>query len=187
MTASPRLSRSRPAPLDPGSGTNLRLTDRQRQQLRQWSLELAEAPRWSGDLPVALLEPSWLRLERVRVERLAGLLPPDGSEAAPELVRYRQLCQVGLDDWSAQLQCWQEFGSDAFQQAQRRLWQRQEQGNQGWTLSCYLALLERYRRSLGPGRERQLPLLVLAPPGREAQHQLIWWPANREPIGHTCP
>ena len=191
MTASPRLSRSRrsrsrPVPRDPDSALSLRLTQRQLEQLALWGTQLAQAQQWRGDLPVALLEPSWLRLRRVPVERLAGQLPPDGSEAAPELVRYRQLRQAGLDDWSAQLQCWQEFGSADFQQAQRHFWQRQEQGNHGWTLGHYLALLQAYRRSLLPGRERQLPLLVLAHRGSDEQHRLFWLPTSREPIGHTC-
>lgn len=165
---------------------SLRLTPRQREQLTQWLCQLEQAQHWSGDLPVALLEPCWLRLRRVPVERLAAHLPPDGSDAAPELVRYRQLRQGGLDDWSAQLQCWQEFGSEAFQQAQRLFWRRQEQGNHGWTLGHYLALLEDYRRSLRPGSQRQLPLLVLAHPESDEPHQLIWLPAGSGPIGHTC-
>ena len=186
MTASPRLSRSRPAAPEPGKARSLRLTQRQQQLLQIWCSQLEQAPQWSGDLPVALLEPCWLRLRRVSVERLAAQLPPDGSEAAPELVRYRQLRQSGLEDWGAQLQCWQEFGSAAFQQAQRRFWQRQEQGNHGWTLGHYLQLLEDYRRSVQAGSPRRLPLLVLAHPGSNERHQLFWLAGNRGPIGHTC-
>lgn len=187
MTAPVSASRRRirPRPLA-GEPAGLRLTDRQQQQLSLWSAELNAAASWHGELPVALLESCWLRLRRVPVQQLAAALPPDGSESAPELVRYRELCQSGLDSWSAQLQCWQDFGSGAFQQAQQRFWQHQERGNHGWTLSRYLGLVERYRRSLGPGGRRELPLLRLARQGSEDAHQLFWLPAGRGPIGHTC-
>lgn len=164
----------------------LRFTRRQQTQLDLWCSQLEQAPQWCGNLPVALLEPCWLRLRRVPVERLAVQLPPDGSEAAPELVRYRELRRAGLDDWSAQLQCWQDFGSAAFQQAQCRFWECQEQGNHGWTLGHYLSLVEDYRSSLQPGGLRRLPLLVLAHPGSDEQHQLFWLSGRRGPIGHTC-
>lgn len=136
------------------------------------------APGWDGELPVAVLEPCWLRLQRVAVERLAALLPPDGSEAAPELVRYRQLRQSGLDDWSAQQRCWHDFGSEAFQQAQQRFWRCQEQGNHGWTLGRYLSLIRDYRSSLEPGGTRRLPLLLLASPDTDEDHALFWLPAG---------
>lgn len=186
MAPSSPLSRTRPAAPEPEASLSQRLTPRQQALLGAWLAELVEAPRWDGQLPVALLEPCWLRLRRVAVERLAGLLPPDGSEAAPELVRFRQLREAGLDDWNAQQQCWQEFGCAAFQQAQRRFWERQEQGNHGWTLGRYLTLLEDYRRSLEPGGIRRLPLLVLAREGSNEAHGLVWLPARRGPIGHTC-
>jgi hypothetical protein len=174
VSPGPRWSRSRPT----ASGTDLalRLSRCQRLELRQWQGEVASAGGWSGDLPVALLEPSWLRLRRLPVQRLATELPPDGSEEAPELVRYRQLRAAGLDDWSVQLQCWQEFGSEAFQRAQHLYWERQDRGNHGWTLDRYLALLAEYRRSLAAGGPRRLPLLVLAPPDGPEDHQLMWLP-----------
>ncbi len=125
---------------------------------------------------MAVLEPCWLRLRRVAVERLASHLPPDGSEAAPELVRFRELRQTGLDDWSAQQQCWQEFGSTAFQQAQHRFWQCQEQGNHGWTLGRYLEFLHTYRRSFRAGGVRRLPLVLLARQGSDEPHGLFWLP-----------
>jgi hypothetical protein len=182
LTGTPRLSRSRPGP----PGALAALTDGQRAQLAQWQ-RLLEAPcRWSGSLPVAVLERCWLRLRCVPVERLARVLPPDGSEAAPELVRFRELRQGGLDDWSAQLQCWQEFGSAAVQQAQRRLWHSHELGHHGWTLGRYLALLERYRSAMAPGGRRELPLLVLAREGSREEHQLFWLPGQGAPIRHTC-
>ncbi len=170
----------------PGADLEQRLTPRQRRLLVAWSDQLQQAPGWSGDLPVAVLEPCWLRLRRVAVERLAAVLPPDGSEAAPELVRFRALRRAGFDDWSAQQRCWQEFGCSAFQQAQRRLWRSLEQGNHNWTLARYLVLLEDYRRQLAPGRPRRLPLLLLARQGSADQHLLFWLPTPWAPIGHTC-
>lgn len=169
------------------AGLSLRLTARQREQLGLWRQELLRERRWSGALPVALLEPCWLRLRRVPVERLASVLPPDGSEAAPELERYRQLRAAGVDDWSAQLQCWHEFGTSALQQAQRRFWRSEAGGNRGWTLGRYLALLAEYRRSMAPGEVPRLPVLVLAPEAFGEEHQVIWLPARSGPIGHTCP
>ena len=174
LAPSSPLSRTRPTGPEPRSSLSQRLTARHQELLRQWGEELVQAPGWRGDLPVAVLEPCWLRLRRVAVEDLASQLPPDGSEAAPELVRFRQLRQSGLDEWSAQQQCWQEFGSAAFQQAQRRFWQRQDQGNHDWTLARYLELIEIYRRRLSPGGVRRLPLLVLARQGSEEPHALFW-------------
>jgi hypothetical protein len=181
-----RLSRPRRRLPDPAAQIPGQLITRHRDLLSLWEVELLQATGWREDLPVAVLDPSWLRLQRIAVGRLASFLPPDGREAAPELVRFRQLRQSGLDEWSAQLQCWQEFGCDAFQQAQQRFWQSQEQGTGGWTLDCYLNFLSRYRRSLMPGSARRLPLLLLARQGRGEQHQLIWLAPASEPIGHTC-
>ncbi|MEB3184311.1 MAG: hypothetical protein VKM97_00340 [Cyanobacteriota bacterium] len=186
VAPSSHLSRTRPAAPAPEAGLEQRLTQRQRQQLALWSDQLRRAPAWSGDLPVAVLEPSWLRLRRVALERLAAVLPPDGSEAAPELVRFRELRRAGLDDWTAQQQCWQDFGCCAFQQAQRRFWRCQEQGNHNWTLERYLGLLDDYRRQLAPGVVRRLPLLLLARQGTDDQHVLVWLATRRDPIGHTC-
>ena len=179
MAPSSPLSRTRPTDPEPRSSLSQRLTARHQALLHQWGQELLQAPGWRGELPVAVLEPCWLRLRRVAVQDLANQLPPDGSEAAPELVRFRQLRQAGLDDWSAQQQCWQEFGCAAFQQAQRRFWTSQDQGNHGWTLARYLDLIETYRRGLGPDGVRRLPLLVLARQGSAEHHALFWLP----PIG----
>lgn len=162
------------------------LSGRHREQLGLWQMELLRAADWRDDLPVAVLESCWLRLQRVAVGELSRFLPPDSRESAPELVRFRQLRQSGLDEWSAQLQCWQEFGSEAFQQAQQRFWQSQEEATGGWTLDRYLNLLSCYRLSLQPGSVRRLPLLVLARQGCPEPHQLIWLGRESAPIGHTC-
>jgi hypothetical protein len=182
-----RLSRSRRRPPDPATRIPGQLIGRHRELLGLWEGELLEAPDWQANLPVAVLDPCWLRLQRVSVGQLATHLPPDGREAAPELVRFRQLRQAGLDEWSAQLQCWQEFGCDAFQQAQQRFWQSQEDGTGGWTLDRYLNFLSCYRESLRPGSVRRLPLLLLARQRWGEQHQLIWLASGRGSIGHTCP
>ncbi len=163
----------------------------QRQQLNGWIAELRQGPGWSGHLPVALLERCWLRLRAIPVAELALELPPDASAAAPELERYRQLLGAGLPAWSAQMHCWQEFGAASCQQAQRRFWQRQEQGNHGWTLARYVALIEAYRRSVESpdlgGTPRRLPLLVLARPASREAHQLHWLEPLGSPMRHTCP
>lgn len=162
------------------------LTTRQRQQLTAWQAELAAAPGWAGSLPVALLERCWLRLRRVPVAQLAAALPPDVSAEAPELVFYRAALARGLTSWQAQCLCWQEFGSEACQQALRRHWQQAEQSPGAWTLNGYLALVSSYRGQLdGPG-ERRLPLLVLGRAGTRDPHQLLWLSETWLSMRHTC-
>ncbi len=163
---------------------------RQQAQLQGWMAELQRAPLWSGSLPVAVLERCWMRLRAIPVAALARVLPPVASAAAPELERYRQLVEAGLPAWSAQIHCWQEFGAVSCQEAQRRFWQRQEQGNHGWTLARYVHLIETYRRSVErtglEGSARRLPLLVLARPGSREGHQLHWLEPQGRPMRHTC-
>lgn len=129
---------------------------------------------WHGELPVALLERCWLRLEQVAVQDLARRLPPDASAEAPELVRYRNLLAQGLTALEAQERCWHDFGLEACQQAQTRFWYQQDQGNHGWTLQRYLQLIEAYRRRLGQRQTRALPLVVLARVGSDEAHTLHW-------------
>jgi hypothetical protein len=163
------------------------LSPGQRQQLNGWLAELRQARTWHGQLPVALLERCWLRLRAVPVAELAQVLPPDASALAPELERYRQLIEQGLPGWAAQMHCWDEFGAANCQAAQRRFWARQEQGNHGWTLERYAALIETYRRSLElDGGQRRLPLLVLARPENRDPHTLHWLEPLGLPMRHTC-
>ena len=162
------------------------LTPRQQTQLAAWGQELLAAPGWSAALPVATLDRCWLRLRRVGVGQLALQLPPDASAEAPELVRYRAWLEAGESAWSAQLRCWQEFGQQACQQAQRQFWSRQELGNHGWTLAAYLGLLHRYRSQVEAGADRQLPLLVLARAGGQDNHCLHWLCPEGLPMRHTC-
>jgi len=164
------------------------LSPRQRQLLNGWIAELRQARGWQGQLPVALLERCWLQLRAVPVAELAQVLPPDASALAPELQRYRQLIDQGVPGWSAQMHCWDEFGAAHCQAAQQRFWRRQEQGNHGWTLSRYAALIETYRRSLElEASQRRLPLLVLARPGSRDAHRLHWLEPLGQPMRHTCP
>lgn len=150
------------------------LTARQRQDL-QWLLtELNSHDHWHGDLPVALLDRCWLRLEIVAVQDLARRLPPDASAEAPELVTYRRLLTAGVPPLEAQERCWQDYGQRACQEAQARFWSQQDRGNHGWTLQRYLDLLQTYRHRLGRQEQRALPLLVLARAGSLEEHQLVW-------------
>ena len=163
------------------------LTQRQQQRLESLLASLQRERHWHGALPVLLLDRSWLRLQPVEVQQLAQRLPPDATAEAPELVRYRQLQAAGLTALAAQEQCWQEYGREACSQALRRFWQRQEQGNHGWTLSTYLELLAAYRRQLEQAGATPLPLLVLAREGSGEPHHLRWcWPPT-PPMRHTCP
>lgn len=177
MTRRPRASTSIQLPP---------LSLRHRELLGQWVAELGESTVWSGQLPVALLDRCWLKLRAVPVERLAFVLPPDTTAEAPELVRYRELIATGLNPWDAQLQCWQEFGQAACQQAQQRFWSLQEQGNHQWTLQHYLALLQDYRGLWKGSSARQLPLLVLARAGQNEAHQLFWLGPDGPSMRHTC-
>ena len=167
------------------------LTTRQRAELDGWLDQLEASSHWNGQLPVLLLERCWLRLHAVRVEELARQLPPDSSWDAPELVRYRELVAMGHSPLAAEQLCWLEFGTEACRQAQHRLWDAQERGNQGWTLESYLQLLRDYRRRFETGKPRQLPLLVLArrdADGRGAVHQLVWLGRGKGgAMRHTCP
>lgn len=149
------------------------LTPAQRRSLQQWLADLRQMA-WHGDLPVALLERCWLRLELVAVQHLARRLPPDASAEAPELVRYRDLLALGLTPLEAQERCWHDFGLEACQQAQTRFWSQQDQGNHGWTLQRYLELIDAYRSRQGRRQARALPLLVLARVGSDEVHTLHW-------------
>ncbi|MFM7674840.1 MAG: hypothetical protein ACKO5F_04480 [Synechococcus sp.] len=155
---------------------------------RQWE-QLRSATLWQGGLPVLLLDRCWLRLEVVPVDGLLQRLPPDASAEAPELVRYRELCAGGLDPWVAQLQCWEEFGAPACQQALRLHWWQQDRGPAGWTLATYLNLRRRYRQGLLVGDPR-LPLLVLPRRDSGEPHRLLWlqppFAIARRSMRHTC-
>jgi hypothetical protein len=143
---------------------------------------------------VLLLDRCWLRLSAQTLASLPYHLRPDSSAEAPELVRYRELRASGLEPWQAQQLCWEEFGPEACRQAQRHLWQTQEQGNRGWTLERYLALRADYRQRWHHERPRPVPLLVLArehPAMAPAQeHQLLWLCPRADeperPMRHTC-
>ena len=133
--------------------------------------------RWHGALPVLLLDRCWLQLQQVGVEDLARALPPDSTGDAPELVRFREWRQQGVEHLQAQELCWQEFGRQSCSLALRRFWQAQERGHHGWTLSAYLQLLERYRQLLEAEGPTPIPLLVLARPGSPEHLRLHWcWP-----------
>ncbi len=162
------------------------LTQRQWQLLGQWHAEIKAAEGWSGNLPVAMLERCWLRLRRVPMAQLATALPPDSSAEAPELVRYRDWLAQGLTSWQAETLCWQEFGSEACQQALRRHWQQHERDPRDWTLSRYLELVADYREQFSGAGHRQLPLLVLGRSGTRDPHVLLWLHGSWLSMRHTC-
>ncbi|MEA5390398.1 hypothetical protein VB738_03890 [Cyanobium gracile UHCC 0139] len=170
------------------------LLDPHREELRRALRELEASDHWHGGLPVLLLERCWLRLSRVPVEHLARRLPPDCSQEAPELRRYRELLAAGRPAWEAQRICWEDFGADACREALRKFWDAQERGTQGWTLETYLDLLQQYRRRFDTGGPRPVPLLVLARRDGSAQrgrHRLLWLgpdaAAGRTSMRDTCP
>lgn len=161
-------------------------------------LRLRQAPEWSGQLPVLLLNRCWLRLSVVPVERLTLVLPPDLSRAAPELAHYRALIQAGHPAWQAQQLCWLEFGAEACHQALRNYWQAQESGaHGGWTLERYLDVLATYREAFSRDQPRHLPLIVLARPTGQGvnpataeAHGLFWLRPDltivERAMRHTC-
>lgn len=150
------------------------LTPVQRRLLRRWLSDLKTRDHWHGELPVALLDRCWLRLEVVPVQELARRLPPDASAEAPELVRYRDLVAGGLTPLEAQERCWHDYGLEACRQAQTRFWTQQDQGNHGWTLQRYLELIDGYRSRQGTSGKRALPLVVLARASSDEAHTLHW-------------
>lgn len=172
--------------MGPMADPALRFTPSQWQQLRAWEAVLEQCAGWSGELPVVVHERCWLRLRAVPVASLCRHVPPDTSAEAPELVRYRERLSQGEDPWVAQLHCWEEFGQQACQQAQRTYWQRQEAGGGGWTLNHYLALISRYRRQLEQGGPRSLPLLLLPRSASRESHRLLWLRPSRQSMRHTC-
>ena len=153
------------------------LTPRLQRQLDRLLTTQQQQHRWHGALPVLLLYRCWLQLQRVGVEEVARALPPDSSGDAPELVRFRELRQQGVEHLDAQERCWQEFGRTSCSLALRRFWEAQERGHHGWTLSAYLHLLERYRQLLEAEGPTPIPLLVLARGSSQEHHRLQWcWP-----------
>jgi hypothetical protein len=163
-------------------------------RVHQAHAELRRSGAWHGGLPVLLLERCWLRLSRVAVADLASHLPPDCSQEAPELRRYRELLAAGLTAWQAERLCWEDFGPEACRQALRNFWAAQERGTRGWTLETYLDLLREYRRRFERDGARPLPLLVLARPesgSRGEDHRLLWLEpdgaGDRRSMRDTCP
>jgi hypothetical protein len=163
-------------------------------ELRRAHEELRSSDHWHGGLPVLLLERCWLRLSRVSVEDLAQRLPPDCSQEAPELCRYRELVAAGRSPWEAERLCWEDFGAEACREALRKFWTAQERGTQGWTLETYLDLLQQYRQRFALEAPRPVPLLVLARrqgPLRHGRHRLLWLGPDaaeaRPSMRHTCP
>lgn len=157
-----------------GRELGLSLTVRQAALVEQlWRRQQGEE-RWHGQLPVLLLNRCWLQLEVVPVEALAQAVPPDSTAAAPELVRFQNLREAGVEAGLAESLCWQEFGPQACQEALQRYWRARDAGRHGWSLADYLAFLATYRSLFDHSGERPLPLLVLARGRPGEPHRMHW-------------
>jgi hypothetical protein len=172
--------------VDAGIPSVLLPLERHRRRASEQLALVRKAETFHGALPVLLLDRCWLRLDVVAVKDLAGLLPPDASAEAPELVRFRQLRAEGVGALVAEERCWDEFGRQACQGALRRYWRAQDKGHHGWTLERYLAFLAAYRQTFQALQESALPLIVLARPGDGRPHQLLWLGQAPTPMRHTC-
>lgn len=160
--------------VETAEAASLKLTPRLELELAGWQRQQQLEQHWHGDLPVLLLDRCWLQLRAVAVERLATLLPPDCTAAAPELEAFRHCCRQGLSPAAAEAHCWREFGEEACRLALMRHWRAQERSQGGWTLQIYLDALARYRQAFDVAGPRPLPLLVLARAGSAEPHRLLW-------------
>ena len=66
---------------------------RLQQQLKRCQAQVSKAEAWHGELPVPVLNRSWLQLEVINVAALLERFPADSSAHAPELMRFRTLLQ----------------------------------------------------------------------------------------------
>lgn len=161
------------------------LTNDQRQGLLLVLQEVNNAAGWSFELPVLLRDRAWLRLSRIPLQQLHRLLPPDGREEAPELIRYRSLLKRGLEPLIAQEQCWHEFGMADCQRAQKAFWKSREHSNHGWTAERYRRLISGYRVRI-ERRITTVPMLVLARQNSDEHHELVWVSESTPVMRHTC-
>ncbi len=142
------------------------------------ALKRIEGQVWSLSLPVFLLNRCWLRLEEVPLKHLLARLPPDKSKDAPELVFYYELLRNGKDPLIAVQECWLEFGMEEFYRAYRNYWHWQEKGNNDWTFSKYLQLLNRYKTSID-NFQVSIPLIILSRSFSREKHELEWITNNK--------
>ena len=166
---------------DPLSG----LTDIQRFGLEAVLQDVNAADGWSWQRPVLLRNRCWMQLNRIQLDQLHRLLPPDGHAEAPELVHYQTLLSEGIDPLVAQQRCWDEFGIDDCQRALQSFWTSQERSNHGWTAQRYRTLVSLYRDCIERGINT-IPMLVLARKGSSEPHQLHWLTGSPPVMRHTC-
>jgi hypothetical protein len=126
-----------------------------------------------------------MQLNRIQLDQLHRLLPPDGHAEAPELVHYQTLLREGIDPLVAQQRCWDEFGIDDCQRALQSFWTSQERSNHGWTAQRYRTLVSLYRDCIERGINT-IPMLVLARKGSSEPHQLHWLTGSPPVMRHTC-
>ncbi len=148
------------------------LTNRQLLTL-QTTIATIEGKPWSINHPVFIHDRSWLKLEELKVKDLNARLPPDCSQEAPELKKYRMLIKNGEDELIAVQACWKEFGIEDFHRALRKYWKQQDKGNNGWTFNKYLGLIKDYR-DLISGSKISIPLIILARKDSNEEHKLNW-------------
>ena len=79
---------------------------RLQEHLRRCQAQVSEAEVWHGELPVPVLDRSWLQLEVINVAALLERFPADSSAHAPELMRFRTLLQQNVPADAAEAWAW---------------------------------------------------------------------------------
>ncbi len=142
-------------------------------QLIESSLKQLDGATWDFNLPVLILNRSWLRLEKIKLCDLSKRIPPDNSKEAPELVHYYQLIEKGRDPYLAVQECWWEFGMEDFHKALRNYWVNKERGNYDWTFKKYMSLTVKYKSYI----ERSIismPIIILGNKSFNENHKIEW-------------
>ena len=135
-------------------------------------LESIKDKPWSLEFPIFIFDRCWFKLNKIKIMDLYRNLKPDNSEEAPELIRYKQLINEGIDSIIAVQQCWHEYGMEDFHLALRKSWDWKGRGNNGWTFKTYINLITKYR-SLIESSNTSIPLIILARSSNDI-HKIEW-------------
>ena len=138
----------------------------------QKALKEIKGKDWSWELPVFILNRCWLRLEKLKVIELKVHLPPDCSDEAPELKKYYNLIDDGLDQLLALQECWEEFGMEDFYRALRHSWNCKASKKNGWNFTEYISLVKRYKNTVAQ-KKLEVPLIILGR-SNEYKHHVDW-------------